>query len=171
MTGSKITQCRRFLWLTMGLLIVACVPTTTNESTTNESTANEKTTERRVIATDKAPEAIGPYSQAIQLGNMLFLAGQIGLDPATRTIVEGGVEAETRRAMENLSAVLEAAGFSMEDVVQAQVFLADLNDYAAMNEVYGAYFAEMPPGRAAVQVARLPLDARVEIMMTAVKAE
>ncbi len=101
---------------------------------------------------------------------MLFLAGQIGLDPESRKIVEGGIEAQTRQAMSNLDAVLVAAGFTMADVVQAQVFLADLNDYAAMNEVYGSYFASMPPGRAAVQVARLPLDARVEIMMTAVKA-
>lgn len=125
--------------------------------------------ERKVIASEGAPPAIGPYSQAIQVGNMLFLAGQVGLDPETRTLVEGGIEAETRRAMDNLKAILEEAGFSMGDVVQAQVFLADLNDYATMNEVYGAYFATMPPGRAAVQVARLPLDARVEIMMTAVK--
>lgn len=125
--------------------------------------------ERKVIATDGAPAAIGPYSQAIQVGNVLYLAGQIGIDPATGQIVDGGVEAETRRAMENLAAVLEAAGFSMDNVVQAQVFLADLNDYTAMNEVYGSYFSDQPPGRAAVQVARLPRDARVEIMMTAVR--
>ena len=125
--------------------------------------------ERKVIVSEGAPPAIGPYSQAIQVGDMLFLAGQVGLDPATRTLVEGGVEAETRRAMDNLKAILEEAGFTMGDVVQAQVFLADLNDYATMNEVYGSYFATMPPGRAAVQVARLPLDARVEIMMTAVR--
>lgn len=126
---------------------------------------------RTVISTEAAPPAVGPYSQAIRVGNMLFLAGQIGLDPESRKIVEGGIEAETRQAMSNLDAVLGAAGFSMADVVQAQVFLADLNDYAVMNEVYGSYFATMPPGRAAVQVARLPLDARVEIMMTAVKAQ
>lgn len=126
---------------------------------------------RTVISTDAAPPAVGPYSQAIQVGNMLFLAGQIGLDPETRKIVEGGIEAQTRQTMSNLDAVLGAAGFTMADVVQAQVFLADLNDYAAMNEIYGSYFASMPPGRAAVQVARLPLDARVEIMMTAVKAQ
>ena len=126
--------------------------------------------DRRAIATENAPAAIGPYSQAIESGDMLFLAGQVGLDPATRTLVDGGIEAETRQAMENLKSVLEAAGYTMADVVQAQVFLADLNDYAVMNEVYGSYFASMPPGRAAVQVARLPLDARVEIMMTAVKA-
>ncbi len=150
--------------LTLGLIccaaasLVACeVPAPAPEVT------------RTVISSEDAPPAVGPYSQAIQVGNMLFLAGQIGLDPETRTIVEGGIEAQTRQVMENLDAVLGAAGFTMADVVQAQVFLADLNDYAVMNEVYGSYFASMPPGRAAVQVARLPLDARVEIMMTAVK--
>ncbi len=125
--------------------------------------------ERKVIATEKAPAAIGPYSQAIQVGDMLFLAGQVGLDPETSKIVEGGIGAETEQAMSNLNAILEEAGFSMADVVQAQVFLADLDEYQEMNEIYGSYFATMPPGRAAVQVARLPLDARVEIMMTAVR--
>ncbi len=151
------------------LLVLGLSACVTPETQEPESTATE--TVRRVISTEDAPAAVGPYSQAIQVGDMLFLAGQIGLDPATRTIVEGGVEAETRQVMANLDAVLKAAGFSMSDVVQAQVFLADLNDYAVMNEIYGAYFASMPPGRAAVQVARLPLDARVEIMMTAVKTD
>ncbi|MFQ5571120.1 MAG: RidA family protein [Rhodothermales bacterium] len=125
---------------------------------------------RTVIATDAAPAAIGPYSQAVRVGNLLFCAGQIGMDPATGALVEGGIEAETRQAMDNLKAVLEAAGFSMADVVQAQVFLADLNDFGAMNDVYGTYFGEAPPARAAVQVARVPRDARVEIMMTAAKS-
>ncbi len=124
---------------------------------------------RAVIATDGAPAAIGPYSQAIRVGDLLFLAGQIGLDPATGQLVEGGIEAETRRALDNLKAVLEAAGFSMADVAQTQVFLADLGDYGVMNEIYGSYFGEAPPARAAVQVARLPRDARVEIMMTAAR--
>jgi len=125
--------------------------------------------ERKVIATDGAPAAIGPYSQAIQVGNTLYLAGQIGIDPATGQIVDGGIEAETRQAMNNIKAVLEAAGYSMNHVAQAQVFLADLNDYGAMNEVYGSYFENQPPARAALQVARVPRDARVEIMMTAIK--
>ena len=153
------------LLVMVSLLLFSCQ--SSNNDVTNTHT---QSWERQVIATENAPEAIGPYSQAIQAGNMIFLAGQIGLDPTTRTLVEGGVEIETRQAMDNLSAILEAAGFTMADVVQAQVFLADLNDYAVMNEVYGSYFASSPPGRAAVQVARLPLDARVEIMMTAVKA-
>jgi len=125
--------------------------------------------EKQVIASEGAPEAIGPYSQAIQAGNTLYLAGQIGLDPTTGQLVEGGIEPETRRVLDNLKAVLETAGYTMGNVVQAQVFLADLNDYAAMNAIYATYFGEAPPARAAVQVARLPRDARVEIMMTAVK--
>jgi len=125
--------------------------------------------ERRVIVAEGAPPAIGPYAQAVQVGDWLFLSGQIGIDRATRALVEGGIEAETRRAMQNLHAILEEAGFAMTDVVQVQVFLADLNEYAAMNAVYGSYFGDIPPARAALQAARLPLDARVEIMMTAVR--
>ncbi len=131
--------------------------------------AMEHMHDRQVIATEGAPAAIGPYSQAVRVGPTLYLAGQIGLDPATGQLVEGGIEAETRRTMDNLGAVLEAAGYSFGDVVQAQVFLADLADYGAMNEVYASYFGESAPARAAVQVARLPRDARVEIMMTAAK--
>jgi len=127
------------------------------------------TTQRIVIATPDAPEAIGPYSQAIQVGNTLYLAGQLGMDPASGQLVEGGIEAETRRALDNLGAVLAAAGFDFGDVVQSQVFLADLNEFALMNEVYAGYFGEAPPARATVEVARIPRDGRVEIMFTAVR--
>ncbi len=126
--------------------------------------------ERRVIATDRAPAAIASYSQAIQVGETLYLAGQIGLDPATRELVPGGLQAEARRALDNCKAVLEAAGFTMADVVQVQVFLADVNDYAAFNEVYGGYFPPPAPARAAVAVAALPRGARVEVLMTAVRS-
>ncbi len=125
--------------------------------------------DRDTISTGKAPAAIGPYSQAIRVGNRLYLSGQIGIDPATGQMVEDGIEGQTHQALKNLSAVLESAGFSFDDVVQAQVFLADLNDYAAMNAVYKTYFDESFPARAAVQVARIPRDARVEIMMVAVR--
>lgn len=125
---------------------------------------------RRIIATDKAPAALAVYSQGVQVGDALYLAGQIGLDPATRKLVEGGVEAETRRALENCKAILEAAGYSLKDVVQVQVFLVDINDYQAMNQVYATYFPESPPARAALAVAALPGGAQVEILMTAVKA-
>jgi len=124
--------------------------------------------EREIIATDRAPAAIGPYSQAVKVGNTLYLSGQIGINPATGQFVEGGIEAQTHQTLKNLGAVLEAAGFSFENVVQAQVFLADLNDYTAMNGVYKTYFGENPPARAAVQVARIPRDALVEILMVAV---
>lgn len=122
---------------------------------------------REVIATDGAPAAIGPYCQAVRVGDRLYLSGQIGIDPATGAMVEGGTEAEARQVLANIEAILTAAGFGFEDVVQAQVFLADLNDYAVMNTVYSGAFDEAYPARAAVQVARLPLDARVEIMMVA----
>lgn len=124
---------------------------------------------REVVSSDAAPAAIGPYSQAVRIADTLYCAGQIGIDPATGEMVPGGIEAETRQVLRNIEAVLEAAGFAPADVVQAQVFLADLDDYTAMNAVYGETFGENPPARAAVQVARLPRDARVEIMVTAVR--
>lgn len=150
-------------YLLLLLLLAACTPPD------NADVNWEANNDREIIATDQAPAAIGPYSQAVKIGQHLYLAGQIGLDPATGQLVPGGIEAETERAMNNLKAVVEAAGFVMGDVVQAQVFLADLNDYAAMNAVYARFFPEHAPARAAVQVARLPRDARVEIMLTAAR--
>ncbi|MFQ5507461.1 MAG: RidA family protein [Planctomycetota bacterium] len=129
--------------------------------------ACSSTSPRIRVHTDQAPAVIGPYSQAIQVGNALFLAGQIGMSPRSGQLVAGGVEAETEQALRNIEGVLESRGFGLGDVVQAQVFLADLADYARMNAVYARYFQENPPARAAVQVARLPRDARVEIMVTA----
>jgi 2-iminobutanoate/2-iminopropanoate deaminase len=126
--------------------------------------------DREVIATEDAPAAIGPYSQAIRVGNTIYLAGQIAIDPETGKMIEGGIEEQTHRALKNIQAVLSSAGFTLQDVVQSPVFLSDLNNYQAMNQVYGTYFNQSPPARAAVQVARLPLDAMVEIMVTAVKS-
>jgi len=125
---------------------------------------------KEVISTSEAPKAIGPYSQAIKVGNILYLAGQIALDPKTGILVEDGIEAQTHRVLQNLGAVLNAAGFSFSDVVQAQVFLANLDDYKAMNSVYAEYFNKAPPARAVVEAARIPRDALVEIMMVAVSA-
>jgi 2-iminobutanoate/2-iminopropanoate deaminase len=125
--------------------------------------------QRRTIATENAPKALAVYSQGVQVGDALYLAGQIGLDPATRKLVEGGVQAETRRAIENCRAILEAAGYSLKDVVQVQVFLVSIDDYQAMNQVYATFFQESPPARAALAVAALPGGAQVEILMTAVK--
>ncbi len=126
-------------------------------------------TRRQTVSTPDAPAAIGPYSQAIRAGNTLYVSGQIAIDPETGQLVPGGIEAQTHRVMQNVEAILRAAGFSFQDVVQSQVFLSDLQNYAAMNRVYGTYFRDAPPARAAVQVARLPLGALVEIMVTAVK--
>jgi 2-iminobutanoate/2-iminopropanoate deaminase len=122
---------------------------------------------KQAISTTGAPKAIGPYSQAVRAGQLLFLSGQVALDPATGQMVEGGITEQTRRVFENLKAVLEAGGRSFTDVVRTTVFLADMNDFAAMNEVYGQYFNEPYPARATVQVARLPKDARVEIDLIA----
>ncbi len=123
--------------------------------------------ERQVIHTDQAPKAIGPYSQAIRVGEFVFCAGQAGLDPATGNLVSGGIEAETRRTLQNLAAVLAAAGTSLERVVKTTVFLLDLNEFQRMNAVYAEFFPTDPPARSTVQVARLPKDARVEIEVIA----
>ena len=122
---------------------------------------------KHAVSSPDAPNAIGPYSQAVRAGQLLFLSGQVPLDPATGQLVNGDIAAETRRVFENLGAVLKAGGRSFADVVRTTVFLADMNDFAAMNEVYGQYFSEPYPARATVQVARLPKDARVEIDMIA----
>ena len=124
--------------------------------------------ERKVITTPNAPLPIGPYSQAIAAsGKLLFLAGQIAIDPSTNVIVAGDVGAQTRRICENIRAVLQEAGASFENVVKTTVFLKDMNEFGAMNEVYGEYFASSVPARSTVQVARLPKDADVEIELVA----
>ena len=122
---------------------------------------------RTVITTNEAPAAIGPYAQAIRANGFLFTAGQIPLDPATGEIVAGDVAAQATRVLENLRAVLAAGGSSFDRVVKTTMFLADLNDFAAMNAVYATYFPSAPPARSTIQVARLPRDARVEIELVA----
>ena len=123
---------------------------------------------RQAIATTDAPQAIGPYSAAIRAGNLLFVSGQIPIDPATGVFVDGDVAAQTEQVMRNLAALLRAAGAGFEHVVRTTVFLADMNEFAAMNAVYGRFVVDPPPARATVQVARLPRDARVEIDLIAV---
>ncbi len=115
------------------------------------------------IQTPNAPAAIGPYVQAVSTGGFLFLSGQIALDPQTGELISGEIEAQTRRVLENLRAVLEAAGSSLERVVKTTVYLADLSDFSRMNEVYGRFFEQSKPARSTVQAARLPRDARIEI--------
>ena len=128
------------------------------------------TMEKKVIHSDRAPKAIGPYSQAIatEPGRLVFLSGQIPIDPATGALVEGDAALQTDRVMRNLGAVLEAAGVGFEHVVRCTIFLVDLGDFGAVNEVYGRYFRSPPPARATVQVAALPKGAKVEIDAIAV---
>ena len=118
---------------------------------------------RDVIATENAPQAIGPYSQAIRANGFVFLSGQVAIDPGTGYIVEGGVTKQTERVLENLKAVLEAAGSSLERVVKTTVYLKSIGDFGKMNEIYGRYFPKDPPARSTVEVARLPRDVGVEI--------
>ncbi|HEY0079405.1 MAG TPA: RidA family protein [Pyrinomonadaceae bacterium] len=118
---------------------------------------------KQIISTKDAPQAIGPYSQAVVAGSLVFASGQIPLDPQTGEFVEGGIREQTEQVLRNLSAVLKAAGTSLEQVVKTTVFLADMSDFAAMNEVYARYFEFESPARSTVQAARLPRDARVEI--------
>lgn len=122
---------------------------------------------KKIVSTDKAPKAIGPYSQAIHIESLVFTAGQIGLDPVSGELVEGGVEAQTRQALQNLKAILEASDSGLNFVVKATVFLQDMNDYAKMNAVYGEFFSKNPPARSAVAVAALPKGALVEIEVVA----
>lgn len=119
------------------------------------------------VATDRGPKAIGPYSQAIRANGLVFLSGQIPLDPKTQQLVEGDVAVQTERVLENLKGVVEAAGSSLQHVVKTTVFLADMNDFSAMNEVYARYFKNHPPARSTVEVSRLPKNARVEIDLIA----
>lgn len=123
---------------------------------------------KKIIATDKAPKAIGPYSQAIVHGGLAFLSGQIPLDPATGQVVDGGIAAQTERVLENIKSVLEACGSSLDQVVKTTVFLKDMSEFAQMNEVYARYFSANPPARSTVEAARLPRDVRVEIEAIAI---
>ena len=118
---------------------------------------------KQTISSGGAPKAIGPYSPAVRAGQLLFVSGQVALDPATGQMVDGGIAEQTRRVLDNVGALLTAGGRSFADVVRTTIFLADMNDFAAVNEIYGQYFPEPYPARATVQVARLPKDARVEI--------
>ncbi len=123
--------------------------------------------QKRAVEAPDAPKAVGPYSQAIVVNGFVFAAGQIGTDPKTGTLVEGGTEAQAEQVLKNIAAVLKASGSSMEDVVKATVFLADMNDFAKMNEIYARHFKAPFPARSTVQVARLPRDAKIEIEVIA----
>jgi 2-iminobutanoate/2-iminopropanoate deaminase len=122
---------------------------------------------REVVASENAPKAIGPYSQAVRAAGLVFCSGQIALDPATNQLIDGGIAAQTERVLKNLSAVLTQAGSSLEQVVKTTVFLKNMGDFASMNEVYGRFFSMQPPARSTVEVARLPKDVLVEIDVVA----
>jgi 2-iminobutanoate/2-iminopropanoate deaminase len=125
---------------------------------------------REIIATQKAPAAIGPYSQGVQIGDLIYTAGQIPLVPGTGKLIEGGIEEQTRQVLQNLANILEAAGSSLAHVVKTTIFVTNLGDFAAINQVYGSFFAGDPPARSTVQVAALPMGANVEIEAVAIKA-
>lgn len=118
---------------------------------------------KKIISTDRAPQAIGPYSQAVVSNGFAFLSGQIAIDPATNQLIEGGIAEQTERVLENLKGLLEASGSSLAQVVKTTVFLKSMDDFASMNEVYERYFSEKPPARATVEAARLPRDVSIEI--------
>ena len=118
---------------------------------------------KEIISTDKAPAAIGPYSQAVKTGNLMFTSGQIPIDPATNTLVEGGIEVQARRVMENVKAILAARGAGMDQIVKTVVFIKDMNDFAKVNEIYAEYFTGNYPARSCVEVARLPKDVLIEM--------
>lgn len=124
---------------------------------------------REIVATETAPQAIGPYSQAIIVGDFVFTSGQIPIDPKTGVFVEGGIAEQAEQVLRNLAEVLKAAGTGLDGVVKTTVFLADMGDFAAMNEVYGRFFSSEPPARSTVEAARLPRDARIEIEVIALK--
>jgi 2-iminobutanoate/2-iminopropanoate deaminase len=124
---------------------------------------------KEVIYTEAAPKPIGPYSQAVKVGNMLFVSGQVPIDPKTGEVVKGGIKEQTRQVLENIKAVLEAAGYTLNDVAMTFVFLADMSMFPEFNEVYAQYFKENPPARVTVQAARLPKDVLIEIAVIAVR--
>jgi 2-iminobutanoate/2-iminopropanoate deaminase len=124
--------------------------------------------ERKVVFTEKAPKAIGPYSQAIKVGNMIFTSGQIGIVPETGELIQGDIEKETRQVLENLKAVLSEAGATLNDVVKVTVFIKDMGQFGRINEIYGEYFNENKPARSCVEVARLPKDVNIEVEAVAV---
>ena len=126
--------------------------------------------QKEVITTDRAALPVGPYSQAIKTGELIFVAGEKGIDPATGAIVSGGIAAETRQTLENIAAILEAAGATMDHAVRTVVYMTDISEFAEMNAVYAEYFPKNPPGRSCVQVVALPAGANVEIEVTAVLA-
>jgi len=156
---------KRHLLTISAIAVLALVTLTTSLGNAEAQDAGKK-----IISTPNAPEAIGPYSQAIQVGKTVYLAGQIAIDPKTKQLMaNGSIEDQTRLVLENIAAVLGAAGLTLDHVVSTTVFLKDMNEFSKMNEVYGTFFKSAPPARATVEVARLPRDVKVEISAIAVQ--
>jgi 2-iminobutanoate/2-iminopropanoate deaminase len=154
--------------------LLACTPRSAETEAKKERVIDttviiSQGTERKVVYADKAPKPVGPYSQAIFKNNVLYVAGQVGLDPKTSKLVGDSVNVQTKQAIENIKTIVEGAGLKLSDVVQTTVFLTDIKDFEKMNRVYASYFAGSAPARATVQVAALPLKARVEIVAVAAK--
>lgn len=126
-------------------------------------------TSKKIILTDKAPAPVGPYSQGVQAGKFLYVAGQVPMNPDTKEIIKGDIQKATKQVMENIKAIVEEAGYNMIDIVRCRVYLKNMDDFSAMNEIYGSYFPEKPPARVAFEASRLPLDVDIEISATAWK--
>jgi 2-iminobutanoate/2-iminopropanoate deaminase len=126
---------------------------------------------KRIISTEEAPKAIATYSQAVEINGFLYISGQIAIDPATGKLVDGGISSQTEQVMKNIGAILKAAGYSFRDVVKSTCLLSDMENFASMNKIYGSYYKENPPARAAFAVARLPMDSLVEIETIALKQD
>nr|WP_072151937.1 RidA family protein [Candidatus Kryptobacter tengchongensis] len=127
--------------------------------------------EKKIVYTEKAPKPVGPYSQAVIAGDFIFTAGQIPIDPKTNQVVQGDIKEQTKQVLENLKAVLEASGATFDDVVKVTVYMRDLNEFSAMNEIYSEYFKNSPPARTTVEVSRLPRDVKIEIDLIAVRRQ
>jgi 2-iminobutanoate/2-iminopropanoate deaminase len=134
----------------------------------NNDKERKMSSKKEIVSTEKAPKAIGPYSAGVKIGNFVFTAGQVGIDPNTGEMVTGGVEAETRQALMNISEILKAAGASLIDVVKTTVFLQNMDDFGVMNVIYGEFFQDQYPARSTIQVAKLPLNAAIEIEAIAI---
>ncbi|MDW8301900.1 MAG: RidA family protein [Bacteroidia bacterium] len=155
--------------ITMVIFILLLVFNKSLTLAQNTKTEKSMATEKNIILTDKAPAPIGPYSQAVQVGNMLFVSGQIAINPANNQLVMDDIKLETQMVMKNIEGILKKAGYSFENVVKSTIFLTNMDNFAAVNEVYGSYFPNNPPARETVQVSKLPKNVNVEISVIAVK--
>ena len=161
----------RFFFFSLFLSFIVLLLSCQSQSSPADATADENVSAstKKAIKTNNAPNPVGPYSQAIMMGNTLYLAGQIAINPENGEMITDNIESEARQVMDNLQAVLQEAGMGMEDVVKTTIYMTDLNNFGKVNEIYGSYFGDMPPARVTIGVASLPKGANLEITMEAVK--